>query len=82
MKTTTIDTHSLTPNSQGIEEGDKVKVNGKEYTCTRASAYQAFFAKQGFNVPGASKATPVEIELELGASEATEVEAELPTEEE
>jgi len=61
---TTCDTHSITPNP-GLVEGQKVGILGKVFTVTRASPYQVFFAKQGFSVPGASKANPVSLEIEV-----------------
>ena len=63
MKTT--DTHSISP-AQDLKVGTKISYNGKSYTVTKVLNNQAFCTgaeNKGFEIKGASKKTPVEVEV-------------------
>lgn len=66
------DTHTLCPvpgSAPGLlplQEGTRVRYQGRTLTVKGSTPYMAWFQeKGGLHVPGASKATPVEIEIEI-----------------
>ena len=70
------DTHTLCPvpgSAQGLTlplpEGTEVRYNGKSFKVTKSTEYMSWFKGQKFEVAGASKSTPQEIEIEIALEE-------------
>lgn len=65
------DTHSLcpvpgsVPNLLPLQPGSKVKYGERTFTVKSSTAYMAWFNEKGFEVKGASKGSPQEIEIQL-----------------
>ena len=77
------DTHTVCPNP-GIKAGDQVTLvtdkGSLTALCTGATAFQAYFKGQGLALgkifAGASKGSPVEVEIEIAGKEDAKDEAE------